>query len=181
MKKFIVVFIVTVFYSNIFSQKTLSNGENIGVNKSILSIQTGYFGIWINHELKLHKKIALRTEIGKEYRMKFAIKQSFNSLKHQVSLFIEPKYYFNLKKREKKNKNIKNNAGNFISLRTNLNILNNLENGEIYFHTLTPTYGIRRNITSHFNLELSFGYGISYSNSLITLEAMPSFRIGYIF
>ena len=181
MKKFIVVFIVTVFYSNIFSQKTLSNGENIGVNKSILSIQTGYFGIWINHELKLHKKIALRTEIGTEYRMKFAIKQSFNYLKHQVSLFLEPKYYFNLKKREKKNKNIKNNAGNFISLRTNINILNNLETGEIYFHTLTPTYGIRRNITSHFNLELSFGYGISYSNSLITLEAMPSFKVGYVF
>ena len=84
-------------------------------------------------------------------------------------------------KRESKNKNIKNNAANYISLRTNFNILNNLENGEIYFHTLTPTYGIRRNITSHFNLELSFGYGISYSNSLITLEAMPSFRVGYVF
>ena len=42
-------------------------------------------------------------------------------------------------------------------------------------------YGIRRNITSHFNLELSFGYGISYSNSVITLEAMPSFRVGYVF
>jgi hypothetical protein len=178
-KKFIVVFIVTVFYSNIFSQKTLSNGENIGVNKSILSIQTGYFGIWINHELKLHKKIALRTEIGTEYRMKFAIKQSFNYLKHQVSLFLEPKYYFNLKKREKKNKNIKNNAGNFISLRTNLNILNNLENGEVYFYNLTPTFGIRRNISSHFNLELNFGYGISYSNSSLYVEAMPSFRFGY--
>jgi hypothetical protein len=178
-KKFIVVFIVTVFYSNIFSQKTLSNGENIGVNKSILSIQTGYFGIWINHELKLHKKIALRTEIGTEYRLKFAIKQSFNSLKHQVSLFIEPKYYFNLLKREKKNKNIKNNAGNFISLRTNLNILNNLENGEVYFYNLTPTFGIRRNISSHFNLELHFGYGISYSNSSLYVEAMPSFRFGY--
>ena len=181
MKKFILLLIFYFFYSITFSQKTLSNCENIGVNKSILSIQTGYFGIWINHELKLHKKIALRTEIGTEYRLKFAIKQSFDSLKNQVSIFLEPKYYFNLKKRESKNKNIKNNAGNYISLRTNINILNNLETGEIYFHTLTPTYGIRRNITSHFNLELSFGYGISYSNSLITLEAMPSLRVGYVF
>ncbi|MDG1439247.1 MAG: hypothetical protein P8Q16_00650 [Flavobacteriales bacterium] len=179
MKKIILLLIFYFFYSITFSQKTLSNGENIGVNKSILSIQTGYFGIWINHELKLHKKIALRTEIGTEYRLKFAIKQSFDSLKNQVSIFLEPKYYFNLTKRESKNKNIKNNAGNYISLRTNINILNNLETGEIYFHTLTPTYGIRRNITSHFNLELSFGYGISYSNSLITLEAMPSFKVGY--
>jgi len=179
MRKFILFFIVTVLYSNIFSQKTLSNSEITAVEKSILSIQTGYFGVWVNHELKIYKQLVLKSEIGTEYRLKFAIKQSFNSLKHQVSLFIEPKYYFNLVKREKKNKNIKNNAGNFISLRTNLNILNNLENGEVYFYNLTPTFGIRRNISSHFNLELNFGYGISYSNSSLYVEAMPSFRFGY--
>ena len=179
MKKFtlLIIFYLISFIS--FSQKKSS--EKVSVEKSILSIQTGYFGTWINHELKLQNQFALRTEIGTEYRLKFAIKQSFDSLKNQVSIFLEPKYYFNLTKRESKNKNIKNNAGNYISLRTNFNILNNLENGEIYFHTLTPTYGVRRNITSHFNLEASFGYGISYSNSVLTLEAMPSFRVGYVF
>lgn len=179
MKKTILSILLCSVYFISFSQKKSS--EKISVEKSILSIQTGYFGTWINHELKLHNQFALRTELGTEYRLKFAIKQSFDSLKNQVSIFLEPKYYFNLIKRESKNKNIKNNAANYISLRTNFNILNNLENGEIYFHTLTPTYGIRRNITSHFNLELSFGYGISYSNSVITLEAMPSFRVGYVF
>ena len=178
MKKFTLLIIFYLVYFISFSQKS---SEKVSVEKSILSIQTGYFGTWINHELKLHKKIALRTEIGTEYRLKFAIKQSFDSLKNQVSIFLEPKYYFNLVKRESKNKNIKNNAGNYISLRTNFNILNNLENGDVYFHNLTPTFGIRRNITSHFNLELSFGYGISYSNSLILIEAMPSFRFGYTF
>ena len=179
MKKTILSILLCLVYFISFSQKKSS--EKVSVEKSILSIQTGYFGTWINHELKFRKKFALRTELGTEYRLKFAIKQSFDSLKNQVSIFLEPKYYFNLIKRESKNKNIKNNAANYISLRTNFNILNNLENGEIYFHTLTPTYGIRRNITSHFNLELSFGYGISYSYSLITLEAMPSFRVGYVF
>ncbi|MEK9619862.1 MAG: hypothetical protein VW078_07185 [Flavobacteriales bacterium] len=178
MKKFTLLIIFYLVYFISFSQKS---SEKVSVEKSILSIQTGYFGTWINHELKLHKKIALRTEVGTEYRLKFAIKQSFDSLKNQVSIFLEPKYYFNLVKRESKNKNIKNNAGNYISLRTNFNILNNLENGDVYFHNLTPTFGIRRNITSHFNLELSFGYGISYSNSLILIEAMPSFRFGYTF
>ena len=179
MKKFNLLIIFNLIYFISFSQKKTS--ENISVEKSILSIQTGYFGTWINHELKLNKKRAFRTEIGTEYRLKFAIKQSFDSLKNQVSIFLEPKHYFNLVKRESKNKNIKNNAGNYISLRTNFNILNNLENGDVYFHNLTPTFGIRRNITSHFNLELSFGYGISYSNSLILIEAMPSFRFGYTF
>ena len=179
MKKFIIVFIVTVFYSNIFSQEILSNRENFSVEKSILYIQIGYLGIWINHELQINKQLVLKSEIGTEYRLKFAIKQSLNSLKHQLSIFLEPKYYLNLVKRESKNKNIKNNAGNYISLRANFNILNNLENGEVYFYNLTPTFGIRRNISSHFNIELNFGYGISYSNSMITLEAMPSIRVGY--
>ena len=83
-----------------FSQKKSS--EKVSVDKSILSIQTGYFGTWINHELKLHNQFALRTEVGTEYRLKFAIKQSFDSLKNQVSIFLEPKYYFNLTKRESK-------------------------------------------------------------------------------
>jgi hypothetical protein len=176
MKKFNSILFILFSVASLNAQKDIKS-----VEKSILSIQTGYFGTWINHELKLHNQFALRTEVGSEYRLKFSIKQNFDSLKNQVSIFLEPKYYFNLTKRESKNKNIRNNAGNYISLRTNFNILNNLENGEIYFHTLTPSYGIRRNITSHFNLELSFGYGISYSNSLITLEAMPSFRAGYVF
>ena len=176
MKKFNSILFILFSVASLNAQKEIKS-----VEKSILSIQTGYFGTWINHELKLHKKFALRTEFGTEYRLKFAIKQSFDSLKNQVSIFLEPKYYFNLKKRESKNKNIKNNAGNYISLRTNFNILNNLENGEIYFHTLTPTFGIRRNITSHFNLEFSCGYGLSYLNNMLISEAMSSMRVGYVF
>ena len=176
MKKFNSILFILFSVASLNAQKEIKS-----VEKSILSIQTGYFGTWINHELKLHKKFALRTEFGTEYRLKFAIKQSFDSLKNQVSIFLEPKYYFNLKKRESKNKNIKNNAGNYISLRTNLNILNNLENGEFYFYDLTPTFGIRRNITSHFNLEFSCGYGLSYLNNMLISEAMSSMRVGYVF
>tara|TARA_B100000768_G_scaffold128836_1_gene119455 strand:- start:905 stop:1444 length:540 start_codon:yes stop_codon:yes gene_type:complete len=179
MKKFILLLIFYLFYSVSFSQNNTS--EKVSVEKSILSIQTGYFGTWINHELRINKQLVLRSEIGTEYRLKFTIKQNFDSLKNQVSIFLEPKYYFNLIKRENKNKNIRNNAGNYISLRTNFNILNNLEKGEVYFYNLTPTFGIRRNISSHFNLEVSFGCGISYSNSFLYFEAMPSFRVGYIF
>ena len=181
MKKLIFFLISIVFHLNMFSQEITSKKEKVSVEKSILSIQTGYFGTWINYELKLHNQFALRTELGSEYRLKFAIKQSFDSLKNQVSIFLEPKYYFNLKKRESKNKNIKNNAGNYISLRINLNILNNLEIGEFYFYDLTPSFGIRRNITSHFNLEFSCGYGLSYLNNMLISEAMSSMRVGYVF
>ena len=62
MRKFILFFIVTVLYSNIFSQKTLSNSEITAVEKSILSIQTGYFGVWVNHELKIYKQLVLKSE-----------------------------------------------------------------------------------------------------------------------
>ena len=176
MKKFNSILFILFSVASLNAQKEIKS-----VEKSILSIQTGYFGTWINHELKFNKRLALRTEFGTEYRLKFAIKQSFDSLKNQVSIFLEPKYYFNLKKRESKNKNIKNNAGNYISLRINLNILNNLEIGEFYFYDLTPSFGIRRNITSHFNLEFSCGYGLSYLNNMLISEAMSSMRVGYVF
>ena len=73
MNKFILLLLFYLFYSITFSQKKSS--EKVSVEKSILSIQTGYFGTWINHELKFHKKFALRTELGTEYRLKFAIKK----------------------------------------------------------------------------------------------------------
>ena len=75
MRKFILFFIVTVLYSNIFSQKTLSNSEITAVEKSILSIQTGYFGVWVNHELKIYKQLVLKSEIGKDIRKAFTAKK----------------------------------------------------------------------------------------------------------
>jgi hypothetical protein len=73
MKKFTLLVIFNLIYFITFAQKKSS--EKVSVEKSILSIQTGYFGTWINHELKFHKKFALRTELGTEYRLKFAIKK----------------------------------------------------------------------------------------------------------
>ena len=64
MKKFTLLIIFYLIYFFLFSQKKTS--ENASVEKSILSIQTGYFGTWINHELKLHNQFALRTEVGTE-------------------------------------------------------------------------------------------------------------------
>ena len=89
MKKFTLLIIFYLIYFISFSQKKSS--EKVSVEKSILSIQTGYFGTWINHELKLHNQLALRTDFGTEYRLKFAINQSFDSLKNQVSLFFKEK------------------------------------------------------------------------------------------
>jgi len=64
MKKFILLLIFYLLYCITFSQKNTS--VKVSVEKSILSIQTGYFGAWINHELKLHNQFALRTEVGTE-------------------------------------------------------------------------------------------------------------------
>jgi hypothetical protein len=64
MKKFILLLIFYLLYCITFSQKNTS--VKVSVEKSILSIQTGYFGTWINHELKLHNQFALRTEVGTE-------------------------------------------------------------------------------------------------------------------
>ena len=55
MNKARTVLILFLFHSIIFSQKIKS--EKFSVEKSNFSIQTGYFGTWLNHELKLNKKL----------------------------------------------------------------------------------------------------------------------------
>jgi hypothetical protein len=40
------------------------NAQNVGVEKSISTIQMGFLGVWINHESRLSNQIALRSELG---------------------------------------------------------------------------------------------------------------------
>ncbi len=55
----------------LFSVASLNAQKNIkSVEKSILSIQTGYFGTWINHELKLHNKICFKNRIWNRVQTK---------------------------------------------------------------------------------------------------------------
>jgi len=140
--------------------------QEVSVEKSIFDVQLGLVGLWANHELKLTKQLALRSEIGLE--LGFA-EQTSNGVKSTYSVLapnitLEPKWYYNLEKRFAKGKNIKRNSGNFIAIKAhylpdlflitgnkNLNIVNQL--------AIIPQWGIRRVSGKHISFETGFGLG----------------------
>src|SRR5690625_3323106 len=111
MKKF---FFCLLLFALTFSAKA----QEICVEKSIFGVQTGFLGIWGHHEARLSNSIVLRTELGFDSGIwggDFYEKTGF--LLTPV-IIAEPRWYYNLKKRENKFKRIDGNSGNFIALKT---------------------------------------------------------------
>lgn len=141
--------------------------QNSSVEKSTLGIQTGFLGIWLHSENKLTNQIVLRSEIGFDSGIwggEFYEKTGF--LVTPV-LTAEPKWYYNLTKRQNKSKRIDGNSGNFISLKTSYHpdwfVISNYDDIKIISDiSFIPTWGIRRNIGNHFNYESGIGIGYRY-------------------
>ncbi|MEW5675079.1 hypothetical protein ABGT15_02070 [Flavobacterium enshiense] len=159
------LFLLTIS-PNLFAQEqtTTVNEAKPSVAKSIFGVQVGVLGGWVYNELKLSDKIALRSEIGMQTFVysDLATDDSYYFLVPEVA--IEPRWYYNLNKRNEKGKNILNNSGNFISLR-NAYASDAFKVGgpsDVDFIPelhLVPSWGIRRNLGKHFNYECSLGLG----------------------
>ncbi len=153
-------FFLLVFQSN-YSQ-------NNGVEKSIFNIQTGVLGSWLNNETKISNKFALRSEIGLDAGI-FGGEINDNSGFFLTPVInIEPRWYYNILKRENKNKPINNNSANFlttsISYHPDWFVISNKNNINIYNQlSIIPKWGIRRNIAnSNFNFEAGIGFGYRF-------------------
>ncbi len=101
-------------------------------------------------------------------------------------LFIDAqfRYYTNFQRRLEKGKSIKNNSGNFLSLK--LSHYFEAENDEATFDSgsiLGVVYGIQRTYWSHLHLTLEMGAGIYKGTDEPTVTGAPvlSFQIGYSF
>lgn len=154
--------------------------DTFSVEKSIFGIQIGYFGAWVNHELRISDKFSLRTELGTDIRRKWSIDPKWTELEQQTSFIFEPKFYYNLKKRSLKNKTITENAGNYFSIRTAIPIHKSHDDLQ-YASYFSPFWGMRRNLGKSFNFELNLGYNFYFKNQFYSMEAMASVRFGYKF
>jgi len=146
-----------------------ANCQTVGVEKTFFSIQTGLAGIWINNETKLSNSIALRSEIGIEYDFFVGDQYDGAGFILQPVLTLEPRYYYNLEKRNSKGKKTSKNSGNYLSLKTSYHpdwfVLNLDENiTKTADLSIIPTWGIKRQIGSNFTYEtgLGLGYRIVY-------------------
>ncbi len=178
-----------------FSLVLTAKSQNASVEKSVFGIQTGSFGIWGHSELKLANQIALRGELGFDINNGKSDFYPDTSFLLTSVITVEPRWYYNLNKRESKSKQIDGNNGNFFSLKTSyhpdlLVVSNSDESINVVTDiSIIPTWGIRRNIGKYFNYET--GIGVGYIHYFAKNEGFPKdkgetainlhLRIGYRF
>lgn len=144
----------------------LLNAQDVSVEKSIYGVQTGLLGIWIHQEARLSDKLALRTELGLDSELWGGTYDRTGYLLTPV-LTLEPRWYYNLDKRNSQSKNINGNSGNFLSLKASFHpdwfVISNHEDIRIISDiSIIPTWGIRRQMGSHFAFETGIGIGYRY-------------------
>lgn len=145
----------------------IGKSQNESVEKSTYGAQAGVLGIWAHREIKLSNKIALRTEIGMDAGFWGGSFYPKNGYLITPVITLEPRWYYNLDKRIAKSKNISGNSGNFLTLQTSYHpnwfVISNYDNVEVADQiSIIPTWGIKRNIGSHFTYETGIGLGFRY-------------------
>lgn len=171
-----------------------AKSQNVSVEKSIFGIQTGFLGVWIHNESKLSELISLRTEIGLDTGVTIRDGNNITGFLLTPVLTLEPRWYYNLKKRVSKSKRVDGNSGNFISIKTTYHpdwfvIPNETNLTFITDISIVPTWGIRRNIGNHFTYETGIGVGYLHyfkkDNVVLINEADVAvnlhLRVGYRF
>ena len=147
----------------------IAKSQNVSVEKSTFGLQTGVLGIWAYNEAKLSNSIALRTELGFDFGVwETTYYDDFDSpFILTPVIVVEPRFYYNLKKRAENSKRIDGNSGNFIALKTSyhpeLALFNTDDAPVVSDFSIIPTLGIRRNIGKRFNYEAGIGAGYSYT------------------
>lgn len=165
MKK-IIISSILLLYQFSFAQ------DKVSVEKSIFGIQTGLLGIWGHNESRLSDEISLRTEIGLDAGIFGGDLNNGNGFLLSPVVVFEPRWYYNLEKRNSKGKKISNNSGNFLTVRFSYHpdwfVISNKENIHVIPQiSIIPKWGIKRTIGNHFTYET--GIGIGYRKYLTTL------------
>lgn len=159
-KNTILIILCSLFSYVIFAQEA-------AVEKSIFGIQTGFLGIWVHHEAKLSNTLVLRSELGFDSGIWDGSYYDKTGFLMTPVLSLEPRWYYNLAKREQKEKRIDGNSGNFLSLKTSYHpdwfVISNQDQVKVISDlSIIPKWGIRRNIGNHFNFETGLGIGYHY-------------------
>ncbi|MFY0675144.1 MAG: hypothetical protein JXQ87_17245 [Bacteroidia bacterium] len=172
-----------------------AKSQNTSVEKSTYGVQTGVLGLWVYNESRLSNSFALRTELGFDFGIwETTYYDDYKSPFIQTPVIVlEPRFYYNIKKRAQNSKQVDGNSGNFIALKTSYHpeiaLFNTDDAPVVSDFAIIPTWGIRRNLGEHFNYEAGIGIGFShtyaqragYSEDKSGLEPNMHLRIGYRF
>jgi len=161
MKKKLAIIIFSTFLGSI----STVYAQDASVEDTVEGIQIGLLGVWVHGEKGVSKSIVIRGEAGLDFGA------LINSVSDDISGFIavpvltiEPRWYYNLNKRQEKSRRIDGNSGNFLSVKNSFHpdiVLFAQEDNISFISDLSiiPTWGIRRSIGDHFNFETGIGLG----------------------
>lgn len=162
--------------------------QEVSVEKSTNGIQVGFLGVWAHREMKLSNEITLRAEVGMDAGFWGGTFFPKDGYLITPVLALEPRWYYNLNKRIEKSKDIRNNSGSFLTVRTSYHpdwfVISNYKGIEVRDQiSIIPTWGIRRNLGKHFTYEAGVGVGYQYVFDVNTGDAVANIhvRIGYQF
>jgi hypothetical protein len=163
----IVLILFILIYSSTFSQQNTKNLRKPTAEKNIYGIQAGFLGAWAYNETRLYKSLTLRSELGFDLGLfGGSLIETSGSLDYVLAfnVTLEPRWYYNFKKRQEKSKRITNNNGNFVGIRVSSNFEDAVisDNDNVTIPTqirIIPKWGIRRSIGEHFSYELGIGLG----------------------
>lgn len=188
MKKIFTSLFILGLSTNLFAQATN------GVEKSIFNVQTGFLGVFVNNESRLAERFTLRSEIGLDSGF-FIEGNGSNTFFMTPIVTLEPRFYYNINKRARNDKQTANNSANFVTTSIRFApdafVISNIDNIKVFNQiAFIPKWGIRRSIgTSNFNYELGAGLGYShifrknegYAKDLKQAVLDLHLRIGYTF
>lgn len=178
MKNNIALIVILLVMGTAYSQQPTTSS----VEYSIFNIQTG-FGLWVNNEARWSDQVAIRSEIGLNGAFQISGNESSHALVPGIS--IEPRWYYNLDKRNKQGKTIKNNSANYWSVKTfylsdSFVFATNSAELESDQLNITLSWGFKRNFSNHWHYELGVGLGIDalYDKEAHSLESHNSNLVG---
>ncbi len=145
------------------------------------------FGAWAYNETRLADEVSLRSEVGLNLGMWGGSFYPRTGYILYPTVSVEPRYYYNLKRRVKLGKEIVHNSGNYFSLKTTYESdLFAISNYDIVVNnhiTVVPKWGLRRSFAKHFEYEFSTGLGYVHDFEINKGGAFLDigFRIGFRF
>lgn len=173
----------------------MSMAQDLSVEKSIFGAQIGLLGIWAHNEFRMSNELAFRTELGLDSGIWYQDNDYYSDYGFVMApvISVEPRWYYNMKKREAKGKRLDGNGFNFLSLWISYHpdwfVFSNEDVDLVSDISFIPSWGIRRNLGKHFNFETGAGIGYRYvfsqdsgfEDDYDEIAVNLMFKIGYKF
>jgi len=129
-------------------------------------VSAGIIGVWGFYEKAITKNFTLHSQIGYHGGFMMGTDSKLDYV-FTTSIRAEPRYYYNLSKRDSKGKSTSNNAGSYLGLELSYlpDLLTSTNRKGVDVSkalNLIPKYGLRRNISSVVSFEFAFGVGYAW-------------------